>query len=85
MKAYSKIRRATDIISHSSSKAGQSSPMSMVVSKLTYVRNPPQLSSITRSGVDFRSIRVCQGLGTALNSPAVLVIIFFKTCQGLEC
>ena len=70
-KAYKKIRRATDTISHSSSEektflmllSGRCSPTLLVVSQLAQVHTPPQVIWITQSDLDFglALFRRCQG------------------------
>ena len=67
---------------------GRSSSMLLVVSQLAQMRTPPaaELDNMIQFRLWSGSLQGLSGTcGTVPNSPAVSVIISFKTCQGLEC
>ena len=96
LKAYNKMRRATDIISLSLSerKSTFNTSPQLKLSNVTGcftacigVHSPAaELENVIQFRLQYGPLyRVSGTYGTAPNSPAVLVIASFKTCQGLEC
>ena len=93
LKTSNKIRRATDIISYSSSEKGAilmllsywSCPILLVVSQLPEVRTPPQLSWITRFRLVFglALFRGCQGLVVQLQIVLHFGHYFLENTLGL--
>ena len=97
LKAYSKMRRATDIISHNLSDRRSifNACWWLNISNITGCFTAcisvhfPAVELITQSGLYFclALFRGCQGLVTQLQIvlvSAILVIVSFKTCQSLE-
>ena len=96
LKVYNKRRRATDLISHSSSErrsifnASQLSKLSNVTCcfRACIVAHSPALELDNTRWFRLQSgplQRVSGTCGTAPNSPAVSVIVSFKTLQGFKC
>ena len=95
-KVYNKMRRVTDIISHSSSErrsilnTSRWSKLSNVTGCFTAGIGAHSPAVELENAIQFRIwsgplqgvSRTCE---TAANTPAVSVIVFFKTRQGLEC